>query len=121
LTGPMYTINKIISIIQFAREQEEILQVPVLPVFWIAGEDHDFEEVNHIHMPAESGLEKHKINQRSFLKQPLSDTVLEPGSASEWLDTLFEGLNETQFTKSLYQRIRDCMTTSSTYVDFFAK
>src|SRR5699024_11394563 len=47
LTGPFYTIHKIISIIQLAKQQERSLQVPVIPVFWIAGEDHDFAEINH--------------------------------------------------------------------------
>src|SRR5699024_1989521 len=35
LTGPFYTIHKIISIIQLAKQQERTLQVPVIPVFWI--------------------------------------------------------------------------------------
>src|SRR5699024_126119 len=34
-TGPMYTINKIISIIHFAKEQTEKWQKPIIPVFWI--------------------------------------------------------------------------------------
>src|SRR5690606_175722 len=33
LTGPLYTIHKIISIILQAREQSEHLNVPVIPVF----------------------------------------------------------------------------------------
>src|SRR5699024_3895243 len=43
LTGPLHSINKLISIVRLAKEQEEKLQRPVIPVFWIAGEDHDFE------------------------------------------------------------------------------
>src|SRR5690625_7792273 len=38
LTGPLYTINKIISIIQFAKHQERELNITVIPVFWIAGD-----------------------------------------------------------------------------------
>ncbi len=33
LTGPLYTIHKIISIIVLAKEQEKQLQVPVIPIF----------------------------------------------------------------------------------------
>ncbi|WJV29001.1 bacillithiol biosynthesis BshC [Rossellomorea sp. AcN35-11] len=33
LTGPLYTIHKIISVIQLARQQEEELNHPVVPVF----------------------------------------------------------------------------------------
>src|SRR6476659_9856380 len=47
LTGPLYTLHKVISIIKLAEEKEKVLNVPVVPVFWIAGEDHDYQEVNH--------------------------------------------------------------------------
>ncbi|WLR43634.1 bacillithiol biosynthesis BshC [Bacillus carboniphilus] len=50
LTGPLYTIHKIISIITLARQQQELLGKPVIPIFWVAGEDHDFDEINHLHV-----------------------------------------------------------------------
>src|SRR5699024_1311734 len=56
MTGPLYTINKIISIIQFAKQQEALLQIPVIPVFWIAGEDHDYDEINHVFLLEESEI-----------------------------------------------------------------
>ena len=49
LTGPLYTIHKVISIIKLAEEQEKALGKKVIPVFWIAGEDHDLAEVNHVY------------------------------------------------------------------------
>lgn len=45
--GPVYTIYKIVSAIQLARELEKRLGTLVLPVFWVASEDHDWDEVNH--------------------------------------------------------------------------
>lgn len=33
LTGPIYTINKIISILELAKQQEKLLEAPVVPVF----------------------------------------------------------------------------------------
>ncbi len=55
LTGPLYTINKVLSVIQFAKQQESKLNVPIIPVFWIAGEDHDFDEINHVFCPIRPG------------------------------------------------------------------
>lgn len=46
-TGPMYTIHKILTAIRLAQALEEELGVVVLPVFWAASEDHDFDEANH--------------------------------------------------------------------------
>ncbi|HEX6373442.1 MAG TPA: bacillithiol biosynthesis cysteine-adding enzyme BshC [Longimicrobium sp.] len=49
-TGPMYTIHKILTAIRLAEALEELLGVVVLPVFWAASEDHDFDEANHTYL-----------------------------------------------------------------------
>jgi len=46
-TGPLYTIYKALSVIALARRLERERGVPVVPVFWVAGDDHDFAEANH--------------------------------------------------------------------------
>lgn len=47
--GPLYVVNKILSTI--AKCRELATQYPdktFVPIFWMASEDHDFEEINHI-------------------------------------------------------------------------
>ncbi len=47
-TGPLYTIYKIISTINLAAKlSDRYPDYYFVPVFWLGGEDHDFEEVNH--------------------------------------------------------------------------
>jgi uncharacterized protein YllA (UPF0747 family) len=46
-TGPLYTIHKALSAIALARRLEQERGVAVVPVFWVAGDDHDFAEANH--------------------------------------------------------------------------
>ncbi|MGH7520559.1 MAG: bacillithiol biosynthesis protein BshC [Gemmatimonadales bacterium] len=46
-TGPLYTLHKALSAIALARRLETERGVPVVPVFWVAGDDHDFAEANH--------------------------------------------------------------------------
>ena len=43
--GPLYTILKAISAIQLARRAARILTAPVVPVFWVDAEDHDWAEI----------------------------------------------------------------------------
>jgi bacillithiol biosynthesis cysteine-adding enzyme BshC len=47
LGGPLYTFLKAYHAIRLASELEERLGLPVLPLFWLEGRDHDLEEVRH--------------------------------------------------------------------------
>jgi len=48
-TGPLYFIYKIITTINLAESlKSEYPEYNFVPIYWMASEDHDFEEVNHI-------------------------------------------------------------------------
>lgn len=50
-TGPLYFIYKIISAINLANGlKEKYPDKHFVPIFWMASEDHDFAEINHIHL-----------------------------------------------------------------------
>jgi len=49
LLGPLYTIYKIITSIKLADQLNEIYpELKFVPIFWLEGDDHDFNEVNWI-------------------------------------------------------------------------
>ncbi len=48
--GPLFTLYKALTAVALARRLEGLLERPVLPVFWVAAEDHDWEEVRRIHL-----------------------------------------------------------------------
>lgn len=121
LTGPLYTIHKIISILVLAKEQEEKLGVPVLPLFWMAGEDHDFEEINHIYLPYPPRMKKFKIPQKQVAKQPVSEMKLDKDKVSQWLQRIFQLFSETAYTKDLYQTTKHILDEVDSFTDFFAK
>ncbi|WP_100011055.1 bacillithiol biosynthesis cysteine-adding enzyme BshC [Lentibacillus sediminis] len=121
LTGPLYTVNKIISIIHYAKKQENDLGIPVIPVFWIAGEDHDWEEVNHIFLPKDQGMKKFKHPQHAEGKYSVSQMKIDKKASEEWLAHLFEQLRETSHTKPLFEKMLSCLEEAETYTDFFAR
>ena len=46
--GPLYFLYKIISTINLAKElKNKYPKNKFIPIFWMATEDHDFEEINH--------------------------------------------------------------------------
>jgi bacillithiol biosynthesis cysteine-adding enzyme BshC len=50
LTGPLYTLYKAMTTIRLAKEQREKLGRPVVPVFWIASDDHDWLEIRETYI-----------------------------------------------------------------------
>src|SRR2546428_4537738 len=54
-TGPLYTIYKGLSAVALARRLERDWKIPIVPVFWVAGDDHDFAEANHAWVLDRSG------------------------------------------------------------------
>lgn len=50
-TGPLYFIYKIATTINLCRKlKHQYPEKNFIPVYWMATEDHDFEEINHIHL-----------------------------------------------------------------------
>ncbi|MEO5910206.1 MAG: bacillithiol biosynthesis cysteine-adding enzyme BshC [Pelobium sp.] len=50
-TGPLYFIFKIVSAINLAKDLKKAFPAQnFVPVYWMATEDHDFEEINHTYI-----------------------------------------------------------------------
>jgi bacillithiol synthase len=50
-TGPLYFIYKIISVINLCGAlNKKYSENYFVPVYWMASEDHDFEEINHVNL-----------------------------------------------------------------------
>lgn len=80
LGGPVYTTYKIVTTIRLAASLEERLGVKVVPMFWLADEDHDFTEINHAYVAKDDG-EVGKVSfdwegrGRQIAGLPISDEV----------------------------------------------
>jgi len=54
-SGPLYTIYKAVTAIKLADSLNHQTGVRVVPIFWLATDDHDFAEVNHVDLLDQSG------------------------------------------------------------------
>jgi len=120
LTGPLYTIHKCLSIIQLAQEQEQALGVPVIPVFWIAGEDHDYDEVNHVFAYQQEAIKKLPYRLLEAGMTSVSELDIDHNQLEKWLEQVFQAYGETAYTKNLLEQLKMVAKTSQTLVDFFA-
>lgn len=55
--GPFYSVLKAVSALQMAEELSA-QGIPAIPVFWLATEDHDLEEIASVTIPNGCELEK---------------------------------------------------------------
>jgi bacillithiol biosynthesis cysteine-adding enzyme BshC len=98
-TGPLYFFYKIISTIALAEKlKKQFPQNDLVPVYWLAGEDHDFEEVNHFYLFGKKlqweNTENGSVGDKSTegLKKVYEEmkTILGEGKHSNALLSLFE-------------------------------
>jgi len=116
--GPLYTVYKAVTAVQLARRMSEETGRPVVPVFWMAGEDHDFDEVRatvvlsgndpvRIALPPDDA--RTPVGRRVFGEE-IAETV----------EALTEALRETEFSPELMETVRAAYRPGATMRDAFA-
>ena len=102
-TGPLYTIYKTFSAINYAK-RNSTKDLQLIPVFWNASEDHDVEEVNNIWLLNKDndvkhiGIETEKIIGHTLEKLPLDKKILE-----NLVDKMIGELPTTDFTDKVFK------------------
>jgi bacillithiol biosynthesis cysteine-adding enzyme BshC len=121
--GPLFTLIKGLAIVKTARLYTEKLGRPVIPIFWIAGDDHDFAEANHTFVHSRKG-EVSKLEYATPPSQPVPAGEIRFDDRQELtrvLDQLSDILGQTEFTSSLLTTMRRCYTPNDTMVTAFGK
>jgi len=106
-TGPLYTIYKALSAIALAEVAGRRLRRPVVPVFWVAGDDHDFAESNHFHLLTVANTIETVTLRTRDPEGPLSPMYREPvgGDISGVLDVLERATPDTEFKQGILEWI----------------
>ena len=72
LLSPQYILHKIYTILILQKEVKDKYGYDAVPVFWIAGEDHDYDEVNHTYVYDSYHKKVKKIAYKPNLNVPMS-------------------------------------------------
>ncbi len=109
-TGPLYFIYKIISTINLCKTlSKEFPSKNVVPVYWMASEDHDFEEINHVHVFGKKVVwnANEKGSVGNFKTESLKDVIIE----------LKNILGENENTTNLIQLFEDAYLKNKNLAD----
>lgn len=99
LTGPLFTIYKALSAVALSRVLEEELGRPVVPVFWVSGDDHDFAEANHLYLLTLANDVEHVVLRERDPTAPSNPLYREPleSDIDEVINTVIRATPETEF------------------------
>jgi len=122
LGGPLYTLYKAMAAVRWAERLERDLGVSVVPVFWVASEDDDFDEVRSFRWQDVNGawLEYQYQPQHHQPGMPIYDIAVEPQLRDD-LAEVFGGVRKTEFTADLSKRIGVIAAESPDLEAFFVR
>ncbi|WP_028611235.1 bacillithiol biosynthesis cysteine-adding enzyme BshC [Paenibacillus harenae] len=120
-TGPLLVIHKAVSIIGAANSAAEQLGRPVVPVFWVAGEDHDWDEANHAYVvTAEQELRKLAAARPEGSRTSVSRTAIATGTWEQLLSELEQALPHSEFKPALLEELSGMAQKANSLSDMFA-
>jgi len=119
--GPLFTFLKALTAIKLARQLADKYRTPVVPVFWVDGEDHDLEEIAHCSI-LDTSLALHKTTL------PLDEQKGVPASLIRLDDTIAStissleaNLSPTEFTEQLINDLKNTYQPGVRLVESFAR
>ncbi|HKQ07726.1 MAG TPA: bacillithiol biosynthesis cysteine-adding enzyme BshC [Blastocatellia bacterium] len=120
-TGPLYTVHKAMTVIKLTdclREQG----IEAVPVFWVASEDHDYEEVNHCRLIDTEGHLKtiHYEPAERPTDAPVGRVEIDAGIATA-IDEFVAALPPSEFLTDIERDLRDSYAAGEGFADAFAK
>lgn len=120
--GPLYTVYKALTAIAVAREAERATGRPVVPIFWVAADDHDFEEVRRAYLS--DGTPEPRVLEYPLDAAPRGVSVVRVTLGPpvvELLRTLEESLPLSDFRAETLDRLRGAYAPSRGWADAFAR
>jgi bacillithiol biosynthesis cysteine-adding enzyme BshC len=124
LGGPLYTLYKTITALKLTQRLNESLpDFHFVPIFWLEGEDHDFDEVNNVKLVSQDNQAK-KIEYLVNGK-PLDKNIGAVGDVQldEFIDEFFkqaeEALINTEFKGKLFETVRHYYQRGTTFTKAF--
>ncbi len=120
-SGPLYTIYKALSAV---REAECLTSqgFKAVPVFWVATEDHDFEEVSKAYVIGRSGelIESVTAPKNCYENLPVGYIKLDD-SIRPVIAELIDSLPPTEFTDEVRELIEKTWVSGEYFGDAFGK
>ncbi|HEV2645094.1 MAG TPA: bacillithiol biosynthesis cysteine-adding enzyme BshC [Acidobacteriaceae bacterium] len=109
LGGPLLTLLKAATAIARAKQATVATGVQHVPIFWLATEDHDLEEVNQVTLLTKAAVDKLSLGMKpSQQDAPVGDAILDGD-----IDGLLEQASELLGYAPVCDLLRECYGAES--------
>lgn len=119
-SGPLYTIYKSLTAIKLAEYLNKKNAGSFVPVFWLASEDHDLAEIDHITiLNKDNNIEKIQNQvQGSNGKTPASKILFTP-EISRSLQRLEDLTHDSEFKQEILSHLSDAYQPGRSFAEAF--
>jgi len=118
--GPLYSIHKALTAVRLAEALQERLGKPVLPVFWVASDDHDWAEANHADLiGTDNELRRFELAAQDSDVAPPLHRIKFGSDADDVLEQFVQSLPTTDFSPEYIELIRIGFASGSTMPEGF--
>lgn len=121
-SGPLYTIYKSLTAIKLAEHLNQNCQGCFVPIFWMASDDHDFTEINHIKLLDKNNRieEIYCQSQASKNKIPASKILLAP-EIFNCIRLLKDLTHDSEFKQDIILHLTEAYQPGRSFVEAFAR
>ncbi len=118
--GPLFTIFKALTAIKLAEEATR-QGVDCVPVFWLAGEDHDLAEVNHVSiLGPDYSIQKLQTSTRGSQDAPVGELRF-GAEIAHAMEEAAESLGDNELVTLLRETYREGETFGTAFAKLLAK
>ena len=110
LASPLFLIYKIINVINLSNQLSNQLNKKIIPIFWMATEDHDFEEIKSCNI-----FKKTYNWNVNYVNQPVSDFSTK--GINFLLDEIDLGTSNYLYKKELLDVFKNIYSNNKNYVN----
>lgn len=123
--GPLYTIYKTITAIKFCKKlKEDYPEFNFVPIFWLEGDDHDYDEVRTISLLNNENILT-DISYNDGLEEETNRGSIGKLKFNENINLVFEELQktlrETEFKASLIDFLKTIYSPGKTFLESFSE
>lgn len=121
-SGPLYTIYKALTAVKLTEYLNKNDKGSFVPIFWLAADDHDFTEINHINLLNKNNqIEKIQCDSFSLSTKLPASKILLSQEINKCVQQLNNLTHDSEFKDEIISHLREAYEPDQSYVEAFGK